>query len=257
MARDLGLDSLINAVQDVTGNDVGWARAVQTLLRRAFHSDENPFGSAAIHDVGRAEGEIPVLDSGGKIPGSLLDLSSVERLRSVVVTKNVIGSGDAIKNVNLSGIIDGTVLRLTLAVNYGSGATPAPTPVPADANEATISSYDFSPSTLEFYAFSNVGTGYVVVFQVSSSSDFSNPTAISDTVPIVLGGRTDYYWLVDYSGSISTTGTYYARCRIESSDGSFEGPWRSKTVTYNAPAAPSTPSDPGPAPSGIELNGHR
>ena len=66
MPTNLGLDDELNTLSASRGTDTRWWWRMLELLRLAFHSAVNPFGSAARADFGLDAGDVPRI-SGGKI----------------------------------------------------------------------------------------------------------------------------------------------------------------------------------------------
>ncbi len=77
MAANLGLDTLIDELADLTGSATGSWSKLQTLLGR-FRSDstDNLLASAALKNAGTAEGELPLLGAGGLLPAVHLPAGS-------------------------------------------------------------------------------------------------------------------------------------------------------------------------------------
>ena len=73
MPVNLNMDSLIGTLRNAQQSAVGFANNLQDFVRR-FQSDQadNPFGTAAVKDVGTDEGDIPMLNAQGQIDASML-----------------------------------------------------------------------------------------------------------------------------------------------------------------------------------------
>lgn len=69
-----GLDAQITAAQDITGSSAGWALAIAQIVN-GLHSSNNALGSAALAEVGTANGNVPEI-ANGKISTSLIDSST-------------------------------------------------------------------------------------------------------------------------------------------------------------------------------------
>ena len=67
MAIDLGEDDALAEAGSATVA-TKWTTKVAEIISRAFHSETNSFGSAALFDTGSAVGNIPTLNANGKIP---------------------------------------------------------------------------------------------------------------------------------------------------------------------------------------------
>ena len=74
---NLGFDDEVAAVVAITGSSVGWATAVVALLRKLKSDDPgNPFGTAALKDVGTAQGNLAELGAGGRFDAARLPAAS-------------------------------------------------------------------------------------------------------------------------------------------------------------------------------------
>lgn len=62
---NLGLDTQIAGVEAVSQSATGWASKVRDLARK-FRDADNPFGSAALKDVGTEAGQVPLLGTDGR-----------------------------------------------------------------------------------------------------------------------------------------------------------------------------------------------
>ena len=67
MAIDLGEDDALAEAGSATVA-TKWTTKVAEIISRAFHSETNSFGSAALFDTGSAVGNITTLNANGKIP---------------------------------------------------------------------------------------------------------------------------------------------------------------------------------------------
>lgn len=67
MAIDLGEDDALAEAGSATVATT-WTTKVAEIISRAFHSETNQFGTAALRDVGNGEGNIRALNANGKIP---------------------------------------------------------------------------------------------------------------------------------------------------------------------------------------------
>ena len=76
MAQDLGLDTALTELGNLTGNATGWASRVQSILDSLAESSGNPWGSAALKDTGTASGDIPLLGAGGLLARERLPAAS-------------------------------------------------------------------------------------------------------------------------------------------------------------------------------------
>ena len=70
---NLGFDDEVAAIVGITGSSVGWATAVVALLRKLKSDDPgNPFGTAALKDVGTAQGNLAELGAQGRFDAARL-----------------------------------------------------------------------------------------------------------------------------------------------------------------------------------------
>ena len=67
MAIDLGEDDALAEAGSATVA-TKWTTKVAEIISRAFHSETNSFGSAALRDTGSSDGNITTLNANGKIP---------------------------------------------------------------------------------------------------------------------------------------------------------------------------------------------
>ena len=67
MGIDLGEDDALAEAESETVA-TKWTTKIAAILSRAFHSETNNFGSAALRDTGNSEGNIRTLNANGKIP---------------------------------------------------------------------------------------------------------------------------------------------------------------------------------------------
>ena len=67
MAIELGEDDALAEAESATVATT-WTTKVAEIISRAFHSETNQFGTAALRDVGNGEGNIRALNANGKIP---------------------------------------------------------------------------------------------------------------------------------------------------------------------------------------------
>lgn len=72
MSTNLQLDDEIVAAETITGSATGFGDRLVALVRAAFHSSVNPFGSACALDVGTASGELPALGADGRLAAERL-----------------------------------------------------------------------------------------------------------------------------------------------------------------------------------------
>ena len=70
---DLGLNTLVDAVKNLTSSATGGYDKMVDFIE-AFRSDDanNPYGTAALKDVGTAQGDVPELGTGGKLAAARL-----------------------------------------------------------------------------------------------------------------------------------------------------------------------------------------
>ena len=64
MATNLNLDDELNAVSAIRGTGKGWIWRMNQLLRKAFLSTLNPFGTAATKNFGIHAGQVPIITNG-------------------------------------------------------------------------------------------------------------------------------------------------------------------------------------------------
>ena len=83
MAENLNLDADVTAIKAINSSATGWANRITTLLDKLATASKNPFGSAAVKDVGTTSGDLVALDSNAKIPIARLPYASVSQ-RGVV-----------------------------------------------------------------------------------------------------------------------------------------------------------------------------
>ena len=76
MPANLGLDNEVNQVTTTPADSVSWSERVVNLIIAALRSDRNPFGSAALRNVGNVGGDLPTLGSDGNVQDRNLPTAS-------------------------------------------------------------------------------------------------------------------------------------------------------------------------------------
>ena len=105
MPTNLSLDDEIAALENTSGSAAGFVTRLLALLRAGFHSTVNPFGDAATRDSWDGSGDAPAsvegqlarLNSAGKIPAAMLDVTPTPQASKTTAGLVRIwdGSGDA------------------------------------------------------------------------------------------------------------------------------------------------------------------
>ncbi len=144
MATDLNLDSQITEVENIPGIEVGWAAQVMLLLRNLAHSQNNPFGSVATKDNGTAEGQVPLLGTGGVI--AVTDLPAASSNASGIV--RIATAQEILDGTDLDTVVSPLALQEKFATltplndTALRGEPTAPTP-PAGDNSTRIATTEF------------------------------------------------------------------------------------------------------------------
>lgn len=86
MATNLKLDDEITALTGTAATGTAWHTRLAALLRAAFHSSVNPFGSAAKRATGTTAGSVPVLGAGGRLPAGMIPILPPSRISGTLAT---------------------------------------------------------------------------------------------------------------------------------------------------------------------------
>ena len=155
MAIDLGEDDALAEAGSATVA-TKWTTKVAEIISRAFHSETNRFGTAALRDTGSSDGNVPALNANGRIPQN--------RLR--IPVRNF--TADEFKDRSIQGI-DFVAESMTFR-EVGNGQIPYTAfDIKGTPTEGARVIYNFEDGTLEWDAdFGNI-IGEIQIFPYSSA----------------------------------------------------------------------------------------